>query len=254
MSRKKVLIVGASENVVDESNQLYHYDTLLRQHYNVDITNVAIGAMSNDEIFYRCVENIEQHSYDCVIVMWAGLDRKWIYFADNNVDDFTIMHPAFIKGFQSTNSNLIQYQKLHWAYFNNRYISLRNWLSQVITLQNTLAIKNMPYVMIHDFDNHLTEMLNCDYSKENGFTNLSTEFKTLLDFDNRPDNYILKKINRLKTLVNKLDRSAWVEFETFRFSESKVDHQTDGWHAGPLTHQIFFNKLTNQLNKQNIIF
>jgi hypothetical protein len=253
MTNKKILVVGASENDVIDANRTYHYITLLREF--ADITNISIGGMSNDEIFYRTTFELVDSEYDGVIVLWSSIDRKWAYLANNNIDDFTrINGTAEPSGFNHKLSAVRQYQQLHYAYFNNQYVMLKHWLSQIILFQTYLKEKNMPTIMIHDFENFISDLINFQYSDSEGFSNISDDFKAILDFDNRNNEHILKKINELTLLVNKINQQDWIDFKNYRFSTAKVDFcSNSNRHAGPQSHQKFFNILVPELQKRNMV-
>jgi len=253
MANKKILVVGASENCVLDKNHKYHYITLLQE--LADVTNISIDGMSNDEIFYRSMFELINSEYDGVIVLWSSIDRKWAYLANNNVDDFTVINgTGGPSGFNNKLSAVKQYQQLHYAYFNNRYVALKHWLSQIIAFQTYLKEKNIPAIMVHDFENFICDLTNFQYSKSDGFDNISDDFKNLLNFDNKTDDYILKKINELTVLVDKIDQQGWIDFKNYRFSTVKVDFRGPGdGHAGPQSHLNFFNMLVPELQKRNMV-
>lgn len=256
MTLNKILIAGASENFVNDLNRSYHYTTLLQTQYNINITNISVEGMSNDEIFYRCIVSLECESYDFVLIMWAPLNRKWIYFADDNVDCHTLINAANPSplGWREDESCVVQYNKLHWTYFNNEYILLRNWLSQITSLQNTLITKNIPYLMLHDVDNYITDLLNFSYTHNKKFSKLTNEFKQVVNFDNKPDDYILEKVTPLKQLLNNINQDHWIDFVNYRFSERRVDLSNDQQHAGPLSHQLFADLLINELKQRKLLY
>jgi hypothetical protein len=250
---KQVLIVGGSENLLDEENQNYHYITLLQQLGKYEIKNISMGNMSCAESFYRCVPEIEQTDYDLVIILWTPVWRKWVYFSDNNIDDFTVIAPGSIIGFNKESSAADQYNKLYHAYFNNQYINTHRFLSQVLLMQSYFKVKNIPLVMCRDGRDYITDILATDYIPGQGIINVSDILKEILDFDNRPDYYILQKLNVLKLLIGKIDRSLWIDFENFRFEDQKVDLHSDGHHAGPVSHANFFKLLISKLEEHQLV-
>lgn len=250
---KKVLIVGGSENVVDEENQNYHYITLLQQLEKYEVKNISIGGMSCAESFYRCVPEVEQTDYDLIIILWTPIWRKWVYFSDRNIDDFTMIAPGNIVGFNKESSAVNQYSRLYHAYFNNQYINTHRFLSQVLLLQNYFKVKNIPLVMCRDGEDYITDIIAADYTQDQKFTNMSDRLKQILDFDNRPDYYILQKLNVLKLLVKKINRSLWIDFENFTFQDQKVDRHSDGFHAGPVSHANFFKLLISKLKEHQLV-
>jgi len=250
---KKVLIVGGSENLVDGENQNYHYITLLQQLEKYEINNISIGGMSCTESFYRCVSEVEQTNYDLVIILWTPIWRKWVYFSGYNIDDFTSIAPGNITGFHKESSAVHQYSKLYHAYFNNQYINTHRFLSQVLLLQSYFKVKNIPLVMCRDGEDYITDIIAANYTQDQKFTNMSDRLKQILDFDNRPDYYILQKLNVLKLLVEKINRTLWIDFENFTFQNQKVDLHSDNFHAGPVSHANFFKLLVFKLKEHELV-
>lgn len=250
---KKILAVGGSENTIDDENRDYHYLTRLQKFGDYDINNISVGGISADEMFYRIIPEIEQNEYDFVLILCVPIGREWVYFSDNNVDDFTKITNGHVSGFNKDSSACRQYALLHYAYFNNTYVKTRRYLSQLLLLQNYFKVKNIPIVMYRDGGDFIDDLLKVEYSEEAGFINMSSSLKEFLDFNNRPDDYILKKLNVLKLLVEKIDRSNWIDFENFKFATSKVDRQRDGVHAGPVTHDNFLKILLSELTKRKLI-
>ena len=253
MTVKKMLIVGGSENIIIEENQDYHYITLLKQHGDYDIKNISIRGISCDESFYRCIPELEQTQYDLALILWTPLSRKSVYFSDDNIDDFTMISNGNIWGFNQNHSSIRQYTKLHYAYFNNQYINVHRLLTQILIMQSYFKAKNTPLIMCRDGDDYIPDILVSDYSESHGFVNLSSSLKAILDFNNRPDHYILQKLNVLKLLIEKVDRSCWIDFENFGFETQKVDRRSDEYHAGPISHSNFFKLLISNLEKRKLV-
>jgi hypothetical protein len=253
MHNQRLLIVGASENLINADNQNYHYITLLTEQYQCVTNNMSIGGMSNDEIFYRCLQEVIDTEYDLVIVMWTSILRKWIYFDDNNIDDYTILGINTISGHRHNDKAVKDYHKIWYSFFCNNYIGLRNLVGQILSLQHVLQSQNVPYIMINDFDNGLSNILNFSYDSHLGFSNID-DLKKTLDFENRPDDYILSKLYRLQNMTNKVDTDHWIDFANFRFQTSRTDTANDGsGHAGPQSHLMLFKLLQQHVDTRKIL-
>ena len=252
MQQRKLLVIGASENLVDEHNQDYHYITNIAAHYDLAITNLSIGGMSNAEIFHRSMAAIAHECYDLGIVMWTSVVRKWLYFADRNVDDYTVLNMNSAKGHRHNDWAVKEYQKLYYSFFCNHYVLLRELICQMIALECSFKQRSIPAVMFHDFDNNLSDIQNFCYQPDRGFENISLDFKKILDFDNRPDHYINEKLQQLRDLISGIDLDCWVDFADFRFSTSRVDRDVDGHHAGPRSHMALFERLKHHIDSRKI--
>ena len=226
----------------------YHWPFLLKSHYNFDIKNSAIGGMSNDEIFFKTMEESTHTTHDLIIVMWSCIGRKWIYYSKDNIDDFTIINSGVVKGLNLSPDQTQLYAKIHYSYFDNHYVLLKQWLLQVIALQNTFKKTNQKYIFIKGFENYLSDFLKIQYS-DDGFNGMTDDIKQMLDFDNRPDYYIKEKIDIIKKLINKIDISNWVNFKSIAFNDMTIDFSDDGEHPGQKTNSSMTNAIMTHIDK-----
>jgi len=256
MSKPKILFAGCSHTATsgfnEENRILYHWPQLLTTHYNAECNNIAIGGMSNEEIFLRTTEELVDQPADLVVVMWSAISREWAYFADNNIDDFSIINNGIPAGMRSTDTNLQTYAKLHYAQFNNLYIKLKKWLLLTISLENMLKNKNIQYIFIKGFDNLISDFNNIAYVPNSGFINVSTDIKFILDIKNRSDDYICQKLNIIKKLMAVVDRKNWIEFDNYQFSPAKFDFADSGHHPGPKSNNFLVDKLINHINSNKL--
>jgi hypothetical protein len=256
-NNSKILFVGCSltaeSGFTQENQSKYHWPWLLASHYNYSFQNAALNGMSNEEIFYRTTEILTNNQFDLVVVMWSEIGRKWVYFENNNVDDYTIMNKAPITG-NFPHKNIVQdYAKLHYTYFDNQYINLKNWLLQIIALENFCKINNQPYVFAKGFENHINDFLKVDF-KENGFINIEP-LKYMLDFDNRSDSYVKEKIQIIKNLITKIDKTNWINFDSDAFLSDNysIDLSDDHAHPGTDSNLKIALDFISHCKKKNII-
>lgn len=253
--KKKILFVGCSFTAncgFTEVNRLkHHWPNLLANHYDCDFKNIAIGGMSNEEIFLRATEEVLHEKYDLVVVMWSSLSRRWVYTSDNNIDDFTIINKGEVLGLNNNISDVRQYAKLHYTLLDNLYMDLKKWL----IFANTLAIvlQDHPFIYIKGFNNLLSEFKQIQWSESSGFGSMSDSIRNILDFDNRPDDYILTKIKTIKQLIKLLDNDYWLNFNRLSFSESAVDTADDNEHPGIVTNLNLVNDLINYIDNRAIL-
>jgi len=256
MSSKKSLFVGcsftANSGFTIENQSKFHWPHLFCQNTGYVAINRAIGGMSNKEIFLRTVESVTADQYDLVIVMWSEVDRHWGYCSDKNVDDFTMLNYGVPNGFQADADYTVEYAKLHYTWFNNRYINIKHWLLYCLSLEHLLKNLNIPYVFIRGFNNDVDRLFAVEY--QDGFTNIDI-LKPMLDFDNRPDDYILKKIEELKQLVLLQDQTRWLNLFGTAFRDIGLDVADDLRHPGPKTNKKLAENLIKfykGLNEQSI--
>lgn len=253
--KKKILFVGCSFTedcgFTEVNRSKHHWPNLLANHYNCEFKNIAIGGMSNEEIFLRTTEEVLHQKYDLVIIMWSGLSRRWVYTSDNNIDDFTIINKGEILGLGNNNPDIRQYAKIHYVLLDNLYMDLKKWL----IFANTLAIvlKDHPFIYIKGFDNLLSEFKQINWSGSSGFNSMSDSIRTILDVDNRPDDYILTKIKTITQLITLLDNDYWLNFNGPSFLDSAIDTADDNEHPGIITNLNLVNDLIKYINYRAIL-
>lgn len=244
---KKVLFSGCSftyNSGFSPANQpLYHWPHLLESHFKFDSKNIALGGASNSEIFYRTVEQLSIDKYDVAVVQWSNISRLWVYNSQNNIDDYTILNSGRIDGFIVDRSATQQFADLYYKHFFNAAVSLKRWLLDIIALESLLFRTTTKYIFVKGFDNYLK--LFSDFKKSNA-KEIPDELKLFVDFDNRPDDYMLQKINEIWLLMDVVSKFNWVNFDSTAFSDfptEKDDVACDGLHPGKNSNQ----KLANQI-------
>ena len=257
MSKNKILFDGcsftANSGFAPENQNKFHWPHLLSRHYRVDVDNNAVGGSSNTEIFNRTVQNTASDAYNLVVVQWSSINRYWAYRSDNNIDDFTIISGGQPCGFSCDQYETQQYSKLHQTYFTNNYMNLRHWLCQVIALAGFFNYQKQPYVFIKGFENYISDFTNAEYISGVGFVNLPKEIKDLLDFNNRPDDYILSKIINIQNLINKARHLNWLNFDSISFNDAAVDLADDQMHPGLESNQWLSEQLILHCDRKNLL-
>ena len=227
---------------------------LLSQHYSMDFDNIAIGGLNNDEIFFRTIEAALTNRYKLIVVMWSELGRKCAYYADNNVDDFTMLNYGTPCGFQCSNSEVQTYSKLYYTYFNNQYMALKYWLMQIISLQTLFYHNNQKFLFIKGFENYLLDFSRVKYTADKFIMiMMSDDLKQILDFHNRPDYYIQEKIKTIKNLLQQIDKINWVNFNSDSFFNMGVDTADDQSHPGPITNKLLLDNIIEHITKNNLL-
>jgi hypothetical protein len=257
MPKKKILFAGCSFTAncgfTDENRLMYHWPELFSKHFDVYYQNVAVGGCSNNEIFKRTIESTADQLFDLVIVMWSSTDRKWVYYSDNNIDDFTNVTGGMLCGFNSHLAESNTYSKLHYTYFNNQYINLKHWLIDSLALAKYFEAIQQPYIFLKGFSNLINDVDCITYRRDLGFANISNTVKKFIDFDNRPDYYINEKIKILQNLISQNKKLNWFDFLSNGFSELTVDVSDDNMHPGIRSNQIFATRLINHCQEQQLL-
>jgi len=231
-----------------DANLKHRWSELFSKKYNLSATNIAIGGSSNDEIFYRCLDSILTCKPDLVVIMWSCISRRWEYFSNNNIDDFTILNNVNTKGFCADTTAAVEFAKLRLTYFNNMYVNFKKWLCYAIYLDAFLKTNQIDYIFLKGFDNETSELSRMfQMIQENHFdlTLFSDSIRTMFDHENRPDEFIIQKANELKLLYSTAKNLNWANFEDKSFLELKEDTADDRIHPGILTNQKLYIILSN---------
>jgi len=255
VTKKKLLFVGCSftaHSGFDNSNIANnHWPWLVSNHFDCYYQNAGIGGSSNEEIFYRTIENVLIQQYDLVVIMWSGLGRKWTYFSEPNLDMYTIINPG-PAGLNSESEEVKSFRKLYLAHFNNLYMDLKRWLQQIICLQSFLKDKSQPYVFVKGFNNLIKDF--DQITRPDGrFSNVSHAIKKIMDYHSLPDWKKLEKINDIQQLINQVDQSGFYRFRDFDFMASLVDVADDNVHPGPLTNHAMSSNLIQHIKDHNLL-
>ena len=184
--------------------------------------------------------------------MWSESQRMWGYCTDDNIDDFTILNQGTPKGFCSDKKFVSDYAKMHYAHFDNTYIGIKNWLLYSLALEKVLKHSNIQYIFVKGFDNYVRDFMNVKYN--DGFSNIDS-LKVFLDFDQRPDDFILKKVSAIQNLIQIQDHSHWLNLTGPAFYDTAVDLADDQLHPGPITNSKLADNIINfynTLNEQSI--
>ena len=245
---KRFIIVGCSHSTNSgfDKNISKHYVNLLQKQTKQKIVNLSIGGMSHHEIFQRTIEFVTTNNVDTddiVIVQWSSLHRFWAYNRENNVDDFTILNPS-ICGFGDL-SVATKFSKLYTTYYCNDYMEIKHWFNYMIALQSVFKLKNVCYLFVNGFDNFLSDIDVYRYQEIVSLTetSLCNNLKNILDFDNRPDWYIIQKINAILKLYNQIDFTHCLKFGNFSFDQAKLDYADDGVHWGEQCNAIWADEI-----------
>ena len=243
---KNILVCGCSfthdSGFAPDNFKKYHYTSVLTNRYPINFNNIAIGGMSNREIALRTIENIALSSdhRDAVIVQWSSLSRWWYYAGQNNIDDFTgiVKGKVFGIGLATTDVKLLG--KILFTQFDNQYMLLKQWLLDCITLARLLENK-VPYRFCLGFNNLLAEFNNIEYSDV--FKNLPKELVDILDLQNRPNSYVLDKLNVIKNLIAIVKQLNWINFPVGAWFEGSIDLADDNLHPGIKSNLLWADSL-----------
>jgi len=252
MINADTLVSGCSHSEssgFNQSNIDLLYVNILKKKTNWVIDNIAIGGMSNNEIFFRTLEYCATHRPKRCIVQWSSLHRLWLYERENNVDDFAIIMPR-VTGFLSDKTAANQLEKIIVSQFCNDYVEVKHLLLKMIALQNFFKHNQIDYLFVNGFQNFITDIHNLSKIEITSLADiiLPAEIKRMLNFDNNPDYYIINKLNILTDLYKQLDQSSCLDFGNFYFGSEALDLADDNKHWGKKCNQLWANRILKHFN------
>jgi len=115
-----------------------------------------------------------------------------------------------------------------------------------------LEHQQQPYVFVKGFENIIRDIHQVTYDPNEGFSRMTDQVKQMLDFENRPDDYILVKIQDLQRLLKCVKHQNWVNMFDSSVLESGVDRADDGHHPGKQSNQLLASRLISHCNYRKI--
>lgn len=234
-----------------EQRDLFVYDRLITKYFNFERTNISIPGSSNYTIFMRSASAIKSKLYDIIFVQWSALNRLWLspgpdsYFFTNDIKfpDFRYrdlyLSPAELKNFKNT-----------ILLMNHDYQNIFDLIDYVNFLNAMVEKTKTKIIYINGlvpWANDLCSPIGPDLSKS-----LSDYSKSILDFDHRDDQEIIKFFSKLQTKFQEIDQKQWVNlFDSFR--GNTIDIGPLGHHPGINSHQWMANKIINYIKENNIL-
>lgn len=265
MKPSHILIAGCSFSAFSEQsgwayeNLDNHYHSKILDATDSKITNIAIGGSSNFEIFQRTIENcIELLDIDFCIIQWSSLQRLWVYEAENNIDDFTQILPR-VTGRNSDKKIANDLHKIFVNNYLNDYMALKQWLILQNSLQNFFKQQQIKYVFTRGFENYISdieELVDQMPFKCIPEVNIPNSLKTILNFDDNPDDYLYKKISTLLKLYVSIDKDNCLGYNSskntygfdFDFRDIK-DFADDNAHPGKITNSLIADCLLKHIDR-----
>lgn len=251
----KVCFNGCSFTVGEgfalEQRDAFIYDRLVTKYFNFKSTNIATSGSSNHTIFMRSASAIKSNLYDIIFIQWSALNRLWLspgpecYFFTNDTKflDFRYrdlyLSPVELKNFKNT--------LLLMNHDYQNILDLIDYSNYLILMAKQLGIKVVYINGLIPWANDLCNPVGSDLSKS-----LSDYSKSILDFDHRDDQEIIKFFSKLQAKFQELDQTHWTNlFDSFQ--SNIVDIGPLGHHPGINSHQWMANKIINYIKENNIL-
>jgi hypothetical protein len=225
---------------------LYVYDRILAKKYNWASDNIAVPGSDNHNIFLRSAESIQSQKYNIVFTQWSALNRFWLspgpetYYFINDVQysDYT---------YRDLYINPSDKKKLNelLLLLNHDYQNIINLTNYCNILEQLAQANNTRVVFINGlipWQEDLIQTLGSDIE-----LGLSPYSKSILDFNTRRDDEIIKYFLKLQQKISTLNKNSWVNMFN-SFQTNICDHAPAGHHPGVKSHKWMADKITHYID------
>jgi|LakMenEpi03Aug12_release.lakeMendotaPanAssembly.Ray.scaffolds.fasta_scaffold60812_5 hypothetical protein len=254
-ARLKVCFNGCSitkgEGFPVEQRDNTIYDRIVTRQFDLEATNISQGGSSNYTIFMRSAWAVMSGLYDVVCTQWSALNRLWlspgpdcVFFTnDNRQPDF------HYRDIYLSNSDKQKFKDTILL-LNHDYQNILDLLDYCGILSTLAQHTNTQVVFINGlvpWQSDLVQPLTTDLTNS-----LSDYTKSILEFDYRSDEEIIKFAQKLQDKFKQADITLWVNlFDSF--FKNIVDYGPEGHHPGVQSHQWMATQLANHITKRKII-
>jgi hypothetical protein len=228
------------------------YATIVSQHYNAKMTNLSVSANSNYKIFISSLNELLFNKPDILFVQWTGSYRLWVapypnielFVSFNDFEGIDVGHLRYSK-------NEIKKLAETTHMLNHDY----NHLLTLINYCNLLerASISTKIIFINGLIPWSEDVFNPSVLTD--MYNVSDLVKNLFEFENSSDKDIKLRFDILKTAVDGLNKSLWVNmFNSLSgmmtdSSTWSADHLGPAYHPGPQSHREYARMIINYLGE-----
>jgi hypothetical protein len=237
----KILVAGCSISsgwgFKDQKLSPYIWPNIVAQTLSVDVTNIAVTASSNYDIFLSVLHEQTVNHYDLVLTQWTGLDRITVssglesYLILNKINP-QISDSPLLKNFST--KELKTFSKIITTVHNN-------WKSFTDLAKMTQLLSQMstPNFFINGMSPWTSDFFN-NHSRYEAFT------KSLLCIDTDASK-VLQCIQQAK---HQLVTDRWINLvQGWQMAQIDTVSITDN-HAGPESHKFYANQVLNFLKEK----
>ena len=236
----KILVAGCSVSsgwgFEDQKLSPYIWPNIVAQTLPADVTNIAVTASSNYDIFLSVLHEQTVNCYDVVLTQWTGLDRITVssslesYIILNKINPL-ISNSPILKNFSAreleTFSKIMTTVHNNWKSFTN-LAKMTQLLSQLPT----------PNFFINGMSPWTSDFFN-NYSRHEAFT------KSLLSIDTDTSK-VLQCIQQAK---HQLVPDRWINLVR-GWQIAQIDNvSVNDNHAGPESHKFYATQVLNFLKE-----
>lgn len=156
----KLLTVGDSFTFGEElKNVNTAWPFLLAEKIGYTVNNLARPGSGNTRMVRHCVE--QSNNYDIIIIAWSHFARTEIADENGFYDIWPGCSTLPHKEYSQWRSEIINYYSRH---YNDEYL-YKQYLLNIILLQQYLKANNKKYIMVDSFGNHQSNLRTVDSNK-----------------------------------------------------------------------------------------
>ena len=157
----QLLTVGDSFTYGEELADLSSaWPNLLANKLDYDLTNLARPGSGNTRMVRYCIEQV--NNYDMAIIAWSHFARTELADENGFYDLWPGCSPRPHRESSPWRSDQIEYYNKH---HNDEYL-YRQYLINIILLQNFLKANNKRYIMLDSFGNHQANERTADTNRD----------------------------------------------------------------------------------------
>ena len=157
----KLLTVGDSFTYGEELAELTSsWPFLLGSKLGYEVTNLAKPGSGNARMVRHAVEQI--NNYDVIIIAWSHFARTELADENGFYDIWPGCNALSHKEFSPWRSELIEYYTRH---HNDNYL-YKQYLLNIILIQQYLKTNNKKYIMLDSFGNHQANQRTSSINKD----------------------------------------------------------------------------------------
>lgn len=203
----KLYFNGCSNTFGDELDhpELEAYPTLIAQHYQADFKNDAIQGGSNDRIWFRTIQHIDQ--FDKFYIQWTHPSRFTLYDPSNQ---WEIAFTPHLRNTDYKNKDHFKtFGMYYYSFWDNAYQNYIKLLSYIISLQSLFEKHRKEYWMYWLTKDHLEpfpmgfQMIPKDL--------FSHKLEPYLEVRNLSDENIDNMYSTIENLLSLIDRNRFIE-------------------------------------------
>lgn len=245
----KLLVNGCSLTAdcgFNDDNLEHLWVNRLGHELSASVDNIGFGGSSNARILERTVCHLSENTmdYDMVIIEWSGIHRCQLYRKS------PIWDTAILNATHTGNPKDEMFAKMLWANYNNTYMLLNEWLTQMLLCEAYLVKHNIPYAFVLGFDNWVSHINTVSHWQELN----QTEAEEVYDIRRYDDEFIDQIWRCHKEKMNIVAKFNWINFDKcFMDYKHMNDKADDKIHPGQKTNFIWKNLVLDYLKAIDFI-